>query len=101
MCLDTMSPESEPKSFENRLKSVRSAKGLSQGALAAKTGITRQAVSAIGADAYLPSTVVALRLRHRRFLSASKSPRLEPERLFVQSSALAMSCPMRFRLTAI
>jgi molybdate-binding protein/DNA-binding XRE family transcriptional regulator len=60
-----MSPEnrSQPAdSFENRLKSVRSAKGLSQGVLAARTGITRQAVSAIESDAYLPSTAVALRL---------------------------------------
>jgi molybdate-binding protein/DNA-binding XRE family transcriptional regulator len=48
--------------FQNRLKSVRIAKGLSQGDLAAKSGITRQAVSAIESDLYLPTTAVALRL---------------------------------------
>jgi molybdopterin molybdotransferase/putative molybdopterin biosynthesis protein len=48
--------------FQNRLKSVRIAKGLSQGELAAKSGITRQAVSAIESDVYLPTTAVALRL---------------------------------------
>ena len=48
--------------FHNRLKSVRIAKGLSQGQLAAQSGITRQAVSAIESDLYLPTTAVALRL---------------------------------------
>ena len=48
--------------FQNRLKNVRVAKGLSQGELAAKSGITRQAVSAIEAEIYLPSTAVALKL---------------------------------------
>jgi putative molybdopterin biosynthesis protein len=55
--------EAEPTDqFENRLKSVRTAKELSQGELAAKAGITRQAVSAIESELYLPSTAVALRL---------------------------------------
>lgn len=48
--------------FQNRLKNVRSGKGLSQGELAKKSGITRQAVSAIESDVYLPTTAVALRL---------------------------------------
>ena len=48
--------------FQNRLKSVRIAKGLSQGELATRSGITRQAVSAIESDLYLPTTAVALRL---------------------------------------
>jgi putative molybdopterin biosynthesis protein len=51
-----------PHLIENRLKAVRVAKGLSQGDLAAKSGITRQAVSAIESDVYLPATPVALRL---------------------------------------
>lgn len=55
--------QAEPRHlFQNHLKSVRVAKGLSQGELAAKSGITRQAVSAIESDAYLPTTAVALRL---------------------------------------
>jgi putative molybdopterin biosynthesis protein len=48
--------------FQNHLKNVRIAVGLSQAELAAKSGITRQAVSAIESDAYLPTTAVALRL---------------------------------------
>ena len=51
-----------PHLFQNRLKNVRTTKGFSQGELAAKSGITRQAVSAIESDVYLPTTAVALRL---------------------------------------
>ena len=53
----------EPSSnIDNRLRSTRTGKGLSQGALAAKAGITRQAVYAIENNQYLPTTAVALRL---------------------------------------
>jgi molybdate-binding protein/DNA-binding XRE family transcriptional regulator len=53
----------EPASnIENRLRSLRTAKGLSQGILASISGITRQAVCAIEANQYLPTTAVALRL---------------------------------------
>lgn len=53
----------EPASnIENRLRSLRTAKTLSQVALANMAGITRQAVSAIEANQYLPTTAVALRL---------------------------------------
>jgi molybdopterin molybdotransferase/putative molybdopterin biosynthesis protein len=48
--------------FENRLKAVRTAKDLSQGELARQSGITRQAIYAIEAGQYLPTTAVALRL---------------------------------------
>ena len=48
--------------FQNHLKDVRLARGLSQGELAANSGITRQAVCAIEASKYLPTTAVALRL---------------------------------------
>ncbi len=48
--------------IENRLKSLRVAKGLSQSALASLAGVTRQAICAIEADQYLPTTAVALRL---------------------------------------
>jgi molybdate-binding protein/DNA-binding XRE family transcriptional regulator len=48
--------------FQNRLKDVRVLQGLSQGELAGKSGITRQAVSAIESRLYLPTTAVALRL---------------------------------------
>lgn len=48
--------------FENHLKDLRVAQGLSQGELAKQSGITRQAVSAIESRLYLPTTAVALRL---------------------------------------
>ncbi|MGH7208479.1 MAG: substrate-binding domain-containing protein, partial [Nitrospiraceae bacterium] len=55
--------KAEPASnIQNRLRSLRMAKGLSQAELAAKAGITRQAVYAIEANKYLPTTAVALHL---------------------------------------
>jgi len=48
--------------FFNHLKSVRAKQGFSQGELASRAGITRQAVSAIESNLYLPTTAVALRL---------------------------------------
>lgn len=53
----------EPASnIENRLRSLRLAKSLSQTSLADMASITRQAVCAIEANQYLPTTAVALRL---------------------------------------
>ncbi len=48
--------------FSNHLKSLRTQKGLSQGELAARAGVTRQAVSSIESNLYLPTTAVALHL---------------------------------------
>lgn len=48
--------------FSNHLKTIRTKKGLSQGELAGRAGITRQAVSSIESNLYLPTTAVALRL---------------------------------------
>jgi putative molybdopterin biosynthesis protein len=48
--------------FSNRLKLLRTQKGFSQGELAARAGITRQAVSSIESNLYLPTTAVALHL---------------------------------------
>lgn len=48
--------------FSNHLKSFRTQRNLSQGQLASRSGITRQAVSAIESNLYLPATAVALRL---------------------------------------
>jgi molybdopterin molybdotransferase/putative molybdopterin biosynthesis protein len=48
--------------FQNSLKDIRVGHGLSQTELAAKSGITRQAVSAIESHLYFPTTSVALRL---------------------------------------
>src|SRR5512144_1556149 len=46
----------------NRLKEIRVQKGFSQSELAGRAGITRQAVSSIESNLYLPTTAVALRL---------------------------------------
>lgn len=51
-----------PENIENRLRSHRTARGWSQGQLADAAQITRQAVCAIEANQYLPTTAVALRL---------------------------------------
>jgi molybdate-binding protein/DNA-binding XRE family transcriptional regulator len=48
--------------YLNHLKSLRTRKGLSQSDLANRAGITRQAVSSIESNLYLPATAVALRL---------------------------------------
>jgi putative molybdopterin biosynthesis protein len=48
--------------FSNHLKNLRIQKGLSQGELAVRAGITRQAVSSIESNLYLPTTGVALHL---------------------------------------
>jgi putative molybdopterin biosynthesis protein len=47
---------------ENRVRDLRTRAGLSQAGLARQTGLTRQAVSAIESDQYVPNTAVALRL---------------------------------------
>jgi len=53
--------KAEPASnIENRLRSLRSARGLSQGALAGMAGVTRQAIYAIEANQYLPTTAARM-----------------------------------------
>lgn len=56
------SPTEMATKFSNHLKSLRTQKGFSQGELAARAGITRQAVSSIESYLYLPTTAVALHL---------------------------------------
>ncbi|MCP9463711.1 MAG: helix-turn-helix domain-containing protein [Nitrospira sp.] len=51
-----------PRPIVNHLKSFRQRKGLSQSELAARAGVTRQAISAIESNQYLPATSVALQL---------------------------------------
>ena len=48
--------------MRNVLKALREDKGLSQGALAAKLGVTRQTINAVETDKYDPSLPLALRL---------------------------------------
>ena len=70
--------------IENRLRSFRVAEGLSQGALAGKAGITRQAIYAIEANHYLPTTAVALRLAHALRVRVEDLFRLEPSGEVIQ-----------------
>ena len=58
----TKQPTETTAKFSNHLKSLRTQKGFSQGELAARAGITRQAVSSIESNLYLPTTAVALHL---------------------------------------
>ncbi len=55
-------PNETIQDFSNHLKTLRIQKGLSQGELAVRAGITRQAVSSIESNLYLPTTGVALHL---------------------------------------
>jgi molybdate-binding protein/DNA-binding XRE family transcriptional regulator len=55
-------PTETIQDFSNHLKTLRMQKGLSQGELAVRAGITRQAVSSIESNLYLPTTGVALHL---------------------------------------
>jgi putative molybdopterin biosynthesis protein len=55
-------PTETTSNFSNHLKLLRTQKGFSQGELAARAGITRQAISAIETSLYLPTTAVALHL---------------------------------------
>jgi putative molybdopterin biosynthesis protein len=55
-------PTETIQQFSNHLKTLRTQKGLSQGELAVRAGITRQAVSSIESNLYLPTTGVALHL---------------------------------------
>lgn len=48
--------------MRNVLKALREDKGWSQGALAAKLGVTRQTINAVETDKYDPSLPLALRL---------------------------------------
>ena len=54
--------DTPPPQFSNCLKVRRTERGLSQGELANRAGITRQAVSSIESSLYLPTTAVALQL---------------------------------------
>ncbi|MEW6544832.1 MAG: substrate-binding domain-containing protein [Nitrospirota bacterium] len=55
--------KAEPiENVENRLRGLRTGRGLSQGELARMAGVTRQAICAIEGGQYLPTTAVALRL---------------------------------------
>ncbi|MBE0696104.1 MAG: helix-turn-helix transcriptional regulator [Anaerolineaceae bacterium] len=50
--------------LHNRLKSVRTERGLTQEALATVVGVTRQTVIAIEKEKFVPSVKLALELAH-------------------------------------
>lgn len=52
----------ETPQYSNHLKTVRLKQGFSQSELASRAGVTRQAISSIESNLYLPTTAVALRL---------------------------------------
>jgi putative molybdopterin biosynthesis protein len=73
---------------ENRIRSRRQAAGLSQQELARRCGLTRQAVNAIEAGHYIPSTLVALRLSMALGCRVEELFRLTEERIRVEAEWL-------------
>jgi putative molybdopterin biosynthesis protein len=73
---------------ENRIRSRRQAAGLSQQELARRCGLTRQAVNAIEAGHYIPSTLVALRLSMALGCRVEELFRLTEERIRVEAKWL-------------
>jgi len=59
---DQQIESASPGPFQNRLRVVRLQHTFSQGELAVRAGVTRQAISSIESNLYLPTTAVALRL---------------------------------------
>jgi putative molybdopterin biosynthesis protein len=73
---------------ENRIRSRRQAAGLSQQELARRCGLTRQAINAIEAGHYIPSTLVALRLSMTLGCRVEELFRLAGERMRVEAEWL-------------
>ncbi len=81
-------PPPATERVESRLKVLRAASGLSQGELAERVGLTRQAIYMIEAGRYLPNAATALRLARALackvedlFLIEDEAPRVEAELL--------------------
>jgi putative molybdopterin biosynthesis protein len=73
---------------ENRIRSRRQAAGLSQQELARRCGLTRQAINAIEAGHYVPSTLVALRLSMTLGCRVEELFRLSEDRIRVEAEWL-------------
>lgn len=69
---------SEPR-LDNHLKQQRKTAGLSQNALAARVGVSRQAILAIEAGRNVPSTSLGLRLAHTLGCTVEDIFRLAPD----------------------
>ena len=48
--------------LSNRLKEIRTAQGLTQGALAEKVGVSRKTINTVENGVFIPSTALALAL---------------------------------------
>lgn len=83
-----MAQRSSTSAVENRIRSRRQAAGLSQQELARRCGLTRQAVNAIEAGHYVPSTLVALRLAVTLGCRVEELFRLTDERRRVEAEWL-------------
>lgn len=95
-------------SYSNHLKEIRVQKGFSQNELAGRTGITRQAVSAIESNLYLPTTAVALRLasvlgcRVEDLFSLSETENIVKGRLIgYLSPGETPALPIRVKVTVV
>ncbi|HEX2275796.1 MAG TPA: helix-turn-helix transcriptional regulator [Candidatus Tectomicrobia bacterium] len=83
-----MAQRSSTPAVENRIRGRRQAAGLSQQELARRCGLTRQAVNAIEAGHYVPSTLVALRLAMALGCRVEELFRLTDERRRVEAEWL-------------
>ena len=64
----------------NRLKDIRSEKGLTQADLAAKVGVSRKTINTVENLVFVPSTTLALALAETLGMSVEDIFYLEPER---------------------
>ena len=93
--------------FSNDLKAFRTQKGFSQAELATRAGITRQAVSSIESNLYLPTTAVALRLasvlscRVEDLFSLAQSDDVVEGSLVGALPSLEQTSPIRVKVTTI
>jgi putative molybdopterin biosynthesis protein len=84
----TMAQRQSNLPVENRIRSRRQAAGLSQQELARRCGLTRQAINAIEAGHYIPSTLVALRLSMTLGCRVEELFRLAEDRMRVEAEWL-------------
>jgi len=89
----------------NRLAAIRKKQGLSQAELAKQAGITRQAVYAIEANHYLPSTQISLQLAEVLNCSVEDLFSLQEREVVVEAEliggASSQKKPMRVKLSQV
>jgi len=79
----------------NRLKVLRTQRGFSQGELASQAGITRQAISSIESNLYLPTTTVALQLASVLACRVEDLFSLLPSEEFIEGTLIGHLPPQR------